>query len=177
MEDKINFIGGGERQILERVAMGDPLEVKILIERYLKLLFGFSISFAPFSRDQAFQITVTSFAKTLQQYQKILKNEEWLVGLFREGLAECMRTSPTGGGEPLQKEPLKIIREALFRLSSHDKAILLLRDQCHFSFESIAEILGVDIHQSRSACLVAREHLRAAVKEILDKASGADHVV
>ena len=97
-----------------------------------------------------------------------------MLALFREGLAECMRTAPMGSTGP-KNEQLRIIREALIRLSPSDKAILLFRDQCHFPFETIGAIFETGGQESRSACLAARERLRGAVREILDKATGAGH--
>ena len=171
---RINSISDGEKQVLERAAAGDTSAAKTLIERYLKLLFGFSSSFAPFSRDQAFNVTVTAFARTLQRHPHIERDGEWMVALFREGLAECMRTAPAGSAN-LKNGQLQIIHEALIRLSPSDKAMLLLRDQCHFPFETIAAIFGTSASESRSACLVARERLRGALKDILNKTSEAGH--
>ena len=136
--------------------------------RYLKLVFGFSMSFAPFSREQAFTITVASFAKTLQKHPHIVQDGEWMPVLFRGTLAECMRLAPLGGTD-FRQGPLKTVQEALIRLSPGDKALLLFRDQCHFSFETIGSILGTGSQESRSACLAARERLRGALKEILAK--------
>ncbi len=121
-------------------------------------------------------MTVSSFAKTLGQNLSISKDGDWVVALFRSALAQCLQTTPAGS-QNFTKEPLKTVREALFQLSSTDKIVLLLRDQCHFSFEVIAEILGMSVQESRSECLAARERLRGAVKEILDKSSGTNHVV
>lgn len=134
------------------------------------------ISFAPFSREQAFGMTVTSFVETLRRHPQILRDGEWVVALFRQGVAECMQTAPQGVGD-FKKEPLKIIREAFFQLSPADKVVLLLRDQCHLPFESLAAILGMEIPESRSVCLAARERFRAIVKEILDKPPEDSHVV
>ena len=170
----INSISDGEKEILERATAGDTPAVQTLIERYLKLLFGFSASFAPFSREQAFHITVASFARTLQRHPRVSRDGEWMLALFREGLAECIRTAPVGSAD-LKNEQLKIIHEALIRLSPSDKAILLFRDQCHFPFETIGAIFGTSGQESRSACLVSRERLRGAVQEILNKSSGVGH--
>ena len=170
--DSINSISDGEKELLDRSA-ADPSAAKTLVERYLKLLFGFSVSFAPFSRGQAFNITVASFAKTLQRHPHVSRDGEWMLALFREGLAECVRTAPAGNAD-LKKEPLKTVHEALIRLSPADKAILLFRDQCGFSFETIGAIFGTGSQESRSVCMTARERLRGAVKEILEK-PGAGH--
>jgi len=74
-------------------------------------------------------------------------------------------------------ESLKIVREALTRLSPEDKSVLLFRDQCHFSFERIANILGNQPRQARSACLAARERLREAVQAVLEKKTGRSNAV
>ncbi len=158
----------GEKQLLDRASAGDAAAAKSLIERYLKLLFGFAASFAPFSREQAFNITVVSSARTLRRHPRVERDGEWMLALFREGLAECIRTAPAGNAAS-PNEQLKIVREALIRLSAADKATLLLRDQCHFSFETAGAVLGMSAAESRSSCLAARERLRDAVKEVLEK--------
>ena len=70
------------------------------------------------------------------------------------------------------KESLKIVRQALVGLPAKDKCLLLLRDQCHFTFERIAGILGVASLQARSLCLESRERLRTTVRSVLEKRTG-----
>ncbi len=176
MDDPIKCVSDGEKDILER-AIGEPGARKLLIERYEKLLFGFILSFAAFSREQAFEIASNSFTAAFQQMQRIPRDGFFLEGLFRQALKEFEGMIPGGRGDlstigdfpPPRKESLKIVREALIYLSPEDKAILLLRDQCHFSFERISGILGSQPRAIRSACLGARERLREAVQVVLEK--------
>ena len=174
-EKPINSIIDGEKQLLDRASAGDAAAAKSLIERYLKLLFSFVISFAPFGREQAFHVTVASFVRAFQKYPRVAADGEWLQALFRETLGECARVVPSGGMD-LRKEPLRTVHQALLQLSLSDKTLLLLRDQCHFSFETIAAILGSTAQESRLTCLAARERLRATLGEILQKPGAANGV-
>jgi hypothetical protein len=179
MVDGITCISDGEKDILER-AINDPGARRTLVERYEKILFGFVLSFASFSREQAFEITVSSLTQTLKQTRHIPRDGVFLEALFRRALKEFEGTIPAGsadlsaiGNFPEHKrESLKIIRQALASLSPEDKTVLLLRDQCHFSFERIAGILGVGPRKAKSVCLAARERLRGVVQAILEKKDG-----
>jgi DNA-directed RNA polymerase specialized sigma24 family protein len=179
MVDRIKCISDGEKDILER-AISDRGARKLIVERYQKLLFGFVLSFASFSREQAFEIAASSFVHTFSQMRRISMDGAFLEELFRRALREFDGIIPAGNADltafgdfpPPKKESLKIVREALIRLSSEDKAVLLLRDQCHLSFERIAGILGTQPRQTRSACLASRERLREAVQALLEKKTG-----
>ena len=74
-----------------------------------------------------------------------MKDGEWMQALFREALAQCAQTAPMGG-QDAPKETLKTVRAALSQLSPNDKILILLRDQCHFSFEVVGTIVGVSAH-------------------------------
>ncbi len=184
MVDGIACVSDGEKDLIER-AVSDPSARKALVERYEKLLFGFILSFAPFNREQAFEITVASFTHALKQMPRVPRDGVFLEGLFRQALKEFEGIIPGGSADlsslgevSLQKkESLKIVREALIRLSSEDKSVLLLRDQCHFSFDRIAGALGVQPRQAKSVCLIARERLREAVQSVLEQRSGSSDAV
>jgi DNA-directed RNA polymerase specialized sigma24 family protein len=153
---------------------------KALIKQHEKLLFGFILSFAPFSREQAFQMAVSSFIEVFKEARLDPENGAFLEGLFRTALKKFEGVVPSGAagfsafGAPAssKKEALKIVREGLFHLTPEDKAVILLRDQCHFSFERIAAILKTRPQQARSSCLVARERLREVVKNLLEGRAG-----
>lgn len=179
MVDGIKCISDGEKDILER-AGSDPGARKGLVERYQRSLFGFILSFASFSREQAFQIATSSFIQTLGEIRRIPRDGIFLEALFRRTLREFEGKIPAGSADLAafgdlpahKKESLKVIREALIRLAPEDKAVLLFRDQCHFSFDRISGILGTQPKQARSACLAARERLRGAVQAVLEKKAG-----
>ena len=184
---ELNTSNNGEAKgVFKSTALEDEAALKGLVEPYLKPLFGFSLSYAPYSREQAFQITVSSFARTLRE--SIASGRQGISpeALFRHALEECERTPPTGtpaltpfaASIPVARQAsLKIVREALIRLPRQDKAVLLLRDQCHLPFDRIAAVLGIGASQAESACLAAREHLRASVKDVLEQALGDGHAV
>lgn len=165
--------------------MNDAENRKALVERYEKIVFGFILSFASFSREQAFNIAVSSFAYALSQMRRDSGDNEFLECLFCRLLLEFEDVIPGGdadlsatGGAPFhKKEHLQIVREGLIHLAREDKAVLLLRDQCHFSFEGIAGILGTQPRQARSACSEARERLRGAVQAVLEKKTGPSGAV
>jgi DNA-directed RNA polymerase specialized sigma24 family protein len=164
---------------LERV-INDHDVRRALVERYEKMIFGFILSFAPFSREQAFEIAVSSFTRTFRQMWRVPRDDVFLEGLFRRVLQEFENVIPGGDAglsafgdfPPNKKGHLTIVREGLIHLSREDKAALLLRDQCHLSFERIAGILGTHPRQAKSACLAARERLRRAVQAVLEKKTG-----
>lgn len=67
-----------------------------------------------------------------------------------------------------QQTSLAIVREALMRVSSDDRAVLLLRDQCHLPLDQVAAVMGVSGREIQRVCLTARERLRMKVKEQLE---------
>ena len=175
----IHSITDGEKGLLSRAAV-NPAELKILVERYQKLLFGFALSFASFSREQAFDISSASLVHALQLKRQVLRDGEFLEEIFRETIRKCLEEVPTGSPDLTafgdlsshSKEFLKIVRQALVTLSAQDKCVLLLRDQCHFTFAGIAPILDMEISKARLFCLEARERLRTAVQNILERKTG-----
>ena len=139
-------------------------------------MFGFLLSYAPLSREQAFQITADSFVKVFQEGPLDPHDGAFLESVFRHALKACEVHIPAGVPDriplddvpALNKGSLKIVRKAVLRLPPGDKAIILLRDQCHLPFEHIAAVIGMDARQVRSACLLSRERLREAMRDILE---------
>jgi DNA-directed RNA polymerase specialized sigma24 family protein len=146
-------------------------------------VFGFALSFGAYSREQAYRVAVASLAHTLRLG---VRSEErgFLEALFRSALEELGKTPPAGITDlsafgPLvsaQPPSLAVARQALLQLSSDEKAVLLLRDQAHLSFDRIGLILGKGERETRSSCLAAREKLRARVKQVLDGGAKNDAV-
>ena len=127
---------------------------------------------------------MSSFTKALRDCGRCIEEGDFLEALFRKAIEECGVVLPSGvsGLEPFgdlssqQQSSLKIVREAAIQLSAADKAILLLRDQCHLPFERMASILNINSREARSSCMAARERLRAAVQAILTKPGKAHGV-
>jgi len=121
-------------------------------------------------------MTVSVFTETLRAHPNGGQDEAFLPALFRGILAECGRVTPAGvaGLEPFgqlltpTQQSLLIVREALTQVSAENRAILLLRDQCHLPFRHIAYVIGISDREIRSACLAAREQLRSKVKDSLE---------
>ncbi len=158
--------------------------LKTLIARYVKLLFPLCLSWGSFSREQAFDITLTTFIQTIRDPQAKRDSPEFVETLFRCLFAECAKVQATGprdltafGKLPsLQQPSLLIVREALMSVSVEDRELLLLRDQCHLPFARIGAILRVGERQVRSNCLAARERFRLQVEKLL-RDSGETHAV
>ena len=152
----------------------------MIVARYQRILFGFILSLASFTREQAFEIAISSWLHALKQKSRITADGEFLEELFREAIRQGLQKTPAGSPDlsafgdltSQNKESLKIVRQALVGLPDKDKYLLLLRDQCHFTFERIAGILGVAPLQARSSCLESRERLRATVQSVLEKKTG-----
>lgn len=162
----------------------DESQLNPLISRHLRPLFGFVLSFSPYSREQAFRISVAAFSKTLSE-PGLSSERQFEERLFRHVLSECDGTPATGApglsafGEmhAAQRQSLAMVREALVALPANDKALLLLRDQCHLPFEQIGAVLGMDARHARANCLAAREKLRAGVQQMLSKPTGSGHAM
>ena len=147
--------------------------------RYQKLLFALVLSYAPFSREQAFEITVSSLVHSFRD-PSASQEGGLRTSLFKKVLERCRTSapagvaalSPSGSISPLDQMSLRIIHEALIGLSASDKEPLLLRDQAHLPMATVAAILDIGEPQARSHCLAARERLRDAVRSLLEKKSG-----
>ena len=127
-------------------------------------------------------MTTESFVRALGENPP--PNESAAVeSLFKALLAQCSSAAglgPTGlevFGLEASKQPssVGIARKALLKLSPKDRALLLLRDQCHLPFERIAGIIGSAVRETRSDCLAAREHLRTLVQALIE--GGGGHAV
>jgi hypothetical protein len=171
-------MSNGEKEPILRATEDEAL--KAVIDRFLRPVFGFVLSFGKYSREQAFRITALSFVKAMRSKGASPFDSAFIEPLFRQVLAECDSVQPAGipgldAFGPLSGPlpSLKIVREALIQLSPSDKALLLLRDQCHLPFERISAITGSPVRDARSACLTARERLRARVTEVLQ--AGPSH--
>ena len=79
----------------------------------------------------------------------------------------------TPGENMLQTEMLRKIDEAILALPDQQRLAIVLRRYDEFSYEQIAEILKTSVPATKSLLFRARETLRVALQQYLEKEGGA----
>lgn len=173
-------IAHGETLLLEAWDRGDELALKSLVQRYQRLVFCLMLYLAGGGRNAAFNMSVSCFSEALNSAQEAREDGVFFKKLIRDAIARCQTAPVTPAFDlssvmtlaPERREPLRIIKEALFALSFENKTFLLLRDQFNLCFEDIAGILQISSKDVRGAVLAARVQLRDKVQEILESERG-----
>jgi DNA-directed RNA polymerase specialized sigma24 family protein len=150
--------------------------IKLLINRYEKKIFAFTISLLGGNKDKAYDIAASSFAEAIPLISPLDNRGVSLSKIAEAAFKKCRQvavvpsfdTSFVLGLPPEQKESLRIVNTALQTLPFETKALLLLRDQLSLPYRNISEI----IHTSENATRVMITKARVALREKIEESLG-----
>jgi len=149
--------------------------LKTVINRYTRKIYPLVYYMIGNDSDKAYQITTSSYVETFMSLRSLDDENEIIVKLVQEAikLSHAVEIMPSSSLPPFKDVPpakvqiLQILSNALQAMSFKDRALLLLRDQLHLSYQNIAAILGISQKDARSHINLARIAIRKKVERAL----------
>lgn len=153
----------------------DDETLKTVVNRYLAKVYPLVFYLIGNNSDRAYQVTASSYVEAFMAVRTLDDENAFLITLFKQAIEQ----SRTAGAMPVTKDPpfkdvppervkiLQILSKSLQELSFDEKALLLLRDQIHLSYQNIAGILGISQSNVRSRINQARMAIRKKVEGAL----------
>lgn len=178
---------GDEAQLIERALGGDRSAFTTLVELNQERLFASMLQMTG-SPDEAEEVVQEAFIRAFIKLDTFQHNSQFFTWLYRIAFNSALtrrrrkraRVSldycrehhgleipddSLGVDEPmLQRERIKMVREAMHTLTEEHRAILILREMEEHSYEDIAEILEISIGTVRSRLSRARHQLKLALE-------------
>ena len=151
-----------------------------LVDRYQQRLFNVALRMLRNVQD-AEDVTQTVFLKAfrgLRSYDPKYRFFSWIYRLtVNESLNALKRRKPTvaledepdmlapGAAPDRAAEAEDRVGRALMGLKPDDRAVVVLKHFVSFSYEEIADVLGIPVRTVKSRLFTARERLRVALGE------------
>jgi RNA polymerase sigma-70 factor (ECF subfamily) len=164
-----------------RASRGDVQAFESLVDRYQKVVFNLTLRMTG-NRQDARELTQDVFVRAwrgLHGFDTRLRFFSWI---YRIAIHACLNLRrSTRRREPLEWEPEsgdpepdqqaeaheleRKVHEALGRLPTGDRQLLVLRHFLDRSHEEIAEVLGVPAMRVKSRLFTARQRLRRELEQ------------
>jgi RNA polymerase sigma-70 factor, ECF subfamily len=176
-QDRDSQLPETDERLMTAVALGSDEAFSALFERYKSQIFGY-FSRRVVDRSQAEELTQDTFLAILEaraRYQPSALFRTWLYAVAlnilrahrRKAFLRALFTGRAGEHHdpiaPFSLETELILREAVHKLESTDREILLLREFEQLNYAEIAAVLQIPINTVRSRLFRAR----AALRELL----------
>jgi DNA-directed RNA polymerase specialized sigma subunit, sigma24 homolog len=153
----------------------DDNSLKLVVERHQKSLFALVVYLIGGDKNKAYAIAAAVFAETLRSASPLDTDSALLARLAHGAIEKCRDVtavpsfddSDFTGSPPVKIGSLRMIRKSLQSLPFDSKALLLLRDQMHLSYNDIAHVLGISENDARLRMTQTRAKLRKAVEEVV----------
>ncbi len=162
-----------DRALVKRCLEGDREAVGELVDRYQKPLFNVALRMLGTQQD-AEDVTQTVFLNmylNLRQFDPRYRFFSWI---YRMTVNECLnalkKRRPTVTLEDVyvakgSSESADQVEKALLRLKPDDRALVVLCHFVSFSYQEIADALGIPVKTVKSRLFTARERLKVALGE------------
>jgi DNA-directed RNA polymerase specialized sigma24 family protein len=151
--------------------------IKALISRHDKKIFALALYLSGGDKDKAYTIAVSAFAQTLRGISPLEKDETIFNTLLKSVVDKTRETktivTQEAAGQDFatlpsfERESLRMMKLSLQKIPFEKRAILLLRDQLHLSYQRIAGILKISAPDAKVKTNDARIELRETMKELL----------
>lgn len=173
-----------DRYLIEQTRQGNRLAFGELIARYQTQVYHFARRLLG-NEDSAKDITQDVFVKAflaLDTWQPNAAFPAWLLWITRNTCLDVLRTqqrrpkislgsyteplladTPNAEQQAIQAQRLELLESALLELSLDHREVILLRDIEEFSYQEIAEFLGINTGTVRSRLSRARAALTQKV--------------
>ena len=162
-----------DRALVKRCLEGDPEAVGELVDRYQKPLFNVALRMLGDPQD-AEDVTQTVFLNAylnLGRYDPRYRFFSWIYRMtVNESLNALKRRRPTVTLEDVyvakaEPESEESVQRALMRLNPDDRALVVMSHFVSFSYQEIADVLGIPVKTVKSRLFTARERLKLALGE------------
>jgi len=170
-----------DRALVKRCLENEPDAAPALVDRYQQRLFNVALRMLGNVQD-AEDVTQTVFLnafRKLRTFDPRFKFFSWIYRMaVNESLNQLKRRKQTvtlgddsdlmasggaAGGADHIAEAEDHVGKALQSLKPDDRAVVVLKHFMSFSYQEIAEVLGVPVQTVKSRLFTARERLRAAL--------------
>lgn len=156
--------------------MEDNGALKNRIERHQQKIFALVLYLIGGDQDKAYDIATSSFAAVIRGTSINMEERTFLVQLVSMAIKKSkdVKTVPSFDDGSFADFPfakrraLFLVRRALQLLSFQARVLLLLRDQLHFLYKDIADVLHISESEVRAATIRAQEQFREKVEEVLN---------
>jgi RNA polymerase sigma factor (sigma-70 family) len=175
-----------DQSLMLAVREGDVEKLGVLFERYHRQLFNFLFRLTG-NRHLSEDLVQEVFVRILK-YRHTYRNESqfttWMFQIARnaridylrqsspeeanvdEHAAEFVSPAPTPAESVEKQDEIRIILEALAKLSEERREVLLLRGFHGLKFEEIAEVTACSVNTIKGRAFRAIRELRAAVQKL-----------
>jgi len=158
--------------------MDDERTLKVRIDRYQQGIFALALYLIGGDRDRAYDITVSSFVGAMQAASGDEPNDIFFIRLAEAVVktSRAVKVVPVADESdfsdlpPEKQKSLSVVKSVLQKLSFEARALLLLRDQLHFSYADMAVILKASENNVRSETTQAHVQFREKIEEVLSGA-------
>ncbi|HEX4560330.1 MAG TPA: sigma-70 family RNA polymerase sigma factor [Gemmatimonadales bacterium] len=170
-----------DRALVRRYLEDEPDAAPALVDRYQQRLFNVALRMLGNVQD-AEDVTQTVFLnafRNLRAYDPRFKFFSWIYRMaVNESLNQLKRRKQTvtlgddsdlmasgggAGGAESVAEAEDHVGRALQSLNPDDRAVVVLKHFMSFSYQEIAEVLGIPVQTVKSRLFTARERLRVAL--------------
>lgn len=180
-----------ELQLIQAALSGESQAFGQLVERYQDRLYTAMINVVG-SADEAEDVVQEAFIQAYIKLDTFQMHSRFFTWLYRiafnyalsrrrknRGQVSLDQTRESTGNEPTdyregpdaniqRSESIHLLRKAMDRMTEDHKAILVLREMQGMSYESISEILSIEIGTVRSRLNRARAQLKAFLEQLPD---------
>jgi RNA polymerase sigma-70 factor, ECF subfamily len=169
-----------DRALVRRCLEGQRDAAGVLVDRYQKRLFNLALRMLNNVQD-AEDVTQTVFLNAflkLRTYDPRFRFFSWIYRMtVNESLNTLKRRKPTvtlddalekqapGAAPDRAAEAEDTVGRALMSLKPDDRAVVVLRHFVSFSYQEIADVLGIPVRTVKSRLFTARERLRLTLRE------------
>ena len=169
-----------DRALVKRFLEGQGDAASGLVDRYQKRLFNLALRMLENVQD-AEDVTQTAFLNAflkLRTYNPRYRFFSWIYRItVNESLNTLKRRKPAvslgddldlrspGPAPDRATENADQIGRALMGLTPEDRAVVVLKHFVSFSYQEIADVLGIPVKTVKSRLFTARERLRLTIRE------------
>lgn len=150
--------------------------LKLLISRYKQKVFALVLCLIGGDQDITYDVAASSFAEAIRRRLSPENEDIFLARVVSIAIknSRSIKTIPTFAHIDMrnlpaeEKKSLRVIQTALQALPFDARALLLLRDQLHFSCKDISAIIDIPENNVRVRIEQVRSSLRRKIEEILN---------
>lgn len=179
------MIDDPDRGIVERFRNGDPAAFRELVVRYERPVYNAAFWILR-NADDARDVAQTVFLRVAEHAGEYDPSRKLFSWIYRIAVNEALNLRRRNGREEALDEDAdipdardaeppgrfesgersRLLRDALTRMSVHDRTVITLRHFSELSYREIGDVLDVDEKTVKSRLFEARQRLRALLPEI-----------
>ncbi len=176
-----------EREILERVRLGDKEAYRLIVTRYMTRAYSIALGYVR-NHEDALDLSQDCFVKIyrkLKRYDPRRPFFPWMYEILKNLCLDHLRSRKKKRAIPLEglqiagpegedRELKAVVWRGIHSLSPDHKEIILLRYFQQYSYKEIAEITGRPLGTVMSTLFYAKAKLREILKGYLGRSEAGD---